>query len=271
MQIDVVTLFPDFYPGPLGGSIIGRAQNKGLLKVRAVNLRDFTHDQRGTVDDKPYGGGPGMLMKAEPLFECIESLKSEAPALVLMTSPRGEVFNQKLARELATYERLIIVCGHYEGVDERVRTGGLIDREISLGDYVLTSGNLAAMVIIDAVGRLLPGALGKDESSEEESFSDGLLEYGQYTRPPEYRGMKVPEILLSGDHGKIAAWRQEQAEQITRELRPELYDKWRELHPPVPEKKKRRRKMATRTNVPELLKEADGTEYPEQSGRELSD
>ena len=223
MQIDIITLFPDIFFGPLAESIIGRAVKNSLVKINTVNLRDYTHDDRGTVDDKPYGGGPGMLLKAEPLFEAIEDLKTEK-SLVILTSPQGQSFDQQTASELKTYEHLIFVCGHYEGVDERVRTT-LIDREISIGDYILTSGNLAAMVMTDAIVRLLPGVLGCDASSEDESFSKGLLEYPQYTRPPEFRDMKVPEILLSGDHGKIAQWRNEQAETRTRDRRPDLWDK----------------------------------------------
>lgn len=227
MHIDVVTLFPEIYPGPLGSSIVGRAIRNGYLEINAVNLRNFAHDERGTVDDKPYGGGVGMLMKVEPIFECIDALR-KPETLVVMTSPRGERFTQKMAAELAQVSHLVILCGHYEGVDERVRLGGAIDREVSIGDYVLTSGNLAAMVIVDAVSRLLPGVLGKDESSIEESFSEPLLEYPQYTRPPEYRGMGVPEILLSGDHGKIATWRRLEAERLTAEKRPDLFDKYLE-------------------------------------------
>lgn len=223
MQIDIITLFPDIFFGPLAESIIGRAVKSGLVKINTVNLRDYAHDERGTVDDKPYGGGPGMLMKAEPLFEAIEDIRTEK-SLVILTSPQGESFNQQIAGELKNYEHLIFVCGHYEGVDERVRTT-LIDREISIGDYIMTSGNLAAMVMTDAIVRLLPGALGCEASCEEESFSRGLLEYPQYTRPPEFRGMKVPEILLSGDHGKIAQWRKEQSEARTRDRRPDLWDK----------------------------------------------
>ena len=223
MQIDIITLFPDIFFGPLAESIIGRAVKSGLVKINTVNLRDYTHDERGTVDDKPYGGGPGMLMKAEPLFEAIEDIKTEK-SLVILTSPQGQSFNQQMAGELKDHEHLIFVCGHYEGVDERVRTM-LIDKEISIGDYILTSGNLAAMVMTDAIVRLLPGALGCDASSEDESFSRGLLEYPQYTRPPEFRGMKVPEILLSGDHGKIAQWRKAQSEARTRSRRPDLWDK----------------------------------------------
>lgn len=223
MQIDIITLFPDIFFGPLGESIVGRARKNGLVKINTVNLRDYAHDERGTVDDKPYGGGPGMLLKAEPLSEAIEDLKSDK-SLVILTSPQGQSFNQQTANELKDYEHLIFVCGHYEGVDERVRAT-LIDRELSIGDYVLTSGNLAAMVMTDAIVRLLPGVLGSDASSEEESFSQGLLEYPQYTRPPEFRDMKVPEILLSGDHGKIAEWRRQQAEERTRTRRPDLWNK----------------------------------------------
>jgi tRNA (guanine37-N1)-methyltransferase len=223
LQIDIITLFPDIFFGPLAESIIGRAVKSGLVKINTVNLRDYTHDERGTVDDKPYGGGPGMLLKAEPLFEAIEDIRTEK-SLVILTSPQGQSFNQQMAGELKDYEHLIFVCGHYEGVDERVRTT-LIDKEISIGDYILTSGNLAAMVMTDAIVRLLPGALGCDASSEDESFSQDLLEYPQYTRPPEFRGMKVPEILLSGDHGKIAQWRKEQSETRTRSRRPDLWDK----------------------------------------------
>lgn len=196
---------------------------QGLVQINAVNLRDFTHDERGTVDDKPYGGGPGMLMKPEPLFEAVEALR-RPESLVILTGTHGKVFKQETARELTAREHLIIICGHYEGVDERVRTG-LIDMEISIGDYVLTSGNLAAMVVTDAVVRLLPGVLGCDESSVSESFADGLLEYPQYTRPPEYRGMKVPDVLLSGNHGEIAEWRCREALRSTVRIRPDLLPK----------------------------------------------
>ena len=223
MIIDIITLFPEIFFGPLAESIVGRAVKNGLVKINTVNLRDYAHDERGTVDDKPYGGGPGMLLKPEPLFEAVEDIRTDK-SHVILTAPQGQSFSQQIAGELKTYEHLIIICGHYEGVDERVRTE-LIDREISIGDFILTSGNLAAMVMTDAIVRLLPGVLGCDASSEDESFSHGLLEYPQYTRPPEFRGMKVPEILLSGDHGRIAAWRREQAEDITRINRPDLWEK----------------------------------------------
>ena len=221
MRIDVLTLFPEMFPGPLGESIIGRASAKGLAEINAIDLRKYTHDARGTVDERPYGGGPGMLMKVEPLAEAVEDLKTPQTTVIL-TSPRGERFNQKIAWELAEKEHLLIIAGHYEGVDERA-IELLVDREISLGDFVLTSGNLAAMVMADAVIRLLPGALGDDESSVDESHSAGLLEYPQYTRPPVFRGLAVPEILLSGDHGAIEKWRRAKAEELTRKRRPDLW------------------------------------------------
>ena len=190
------------------------------MEINTVDLRDFTHDNHKTVDDKPYGGGAGMLMKPEPLFEAVESLKSSRTK-VLLTSPSGEPFTQKMAHELANEEHLIVICGHYEGVDERVRQV-LVDRDISIGDYVLTSGNLPAMVIVDAVTRLLPGALGSPESEIDESFEDGLLEYPQYTRPAEYRGYRVPDVLLSGNHRQIAEWRRQESERRTGIVRPDL-------------------------------------------------
>lgn len=219
MQIDIITLFPDIFFGPLDESIIGRARKKGLVTINAINLRDFTHDARGTVDDSSYGGGPGMLMKPEPIFEAVEALRRE-DSLVLMTSPRGKRFDQHMAQELSGAEHIIMVCGHYEGVDERVHS--LVDLEVSIGDYVLTSGNLAAMVICDATVRLLPEVLGCEESSAEESFSGNLLEYPQYTRPVEFRGMKVPDVLLSGNHAEIASWRKSKALELTRQLRSDL-------------------------------------------------
>lgn len=222
MQIDIVTLFPEMFPGPLGESIIGRAAERNLAEIRAVDLRKYTHDARGTVDDRPYGGGPGMLMKVEPLVEAVEDLR-RPETVVILTSPRGERFTESIARELAQREHLLIVAGHYEGVDERA-IELIAAREMSLGDFVLTSGNLAAMVMADTVIRLLPGVLGDDASSVEESHSAGLLEYPQYTRPPEFRGRKVPEVLLSGDHGRIERWRRLQAERLTRERRPDLWE-----------------------------------------------
>lgn len=224
MRIDIVTLFPDIFFGPFAESIIGRAIKEGIVSISTVNPRDFTGDKHRTVDDTPYGGGPGMLMMADPIFGAVESCRKEC-SCVILTSPKGEKFSQKMAKELSREEHLIFVCGHYEGIDERVRES-LIDREISIGDYVLTSGNIPAMVIVDSVVRLLPGVLGDDSSTEEESFSNNLLEYPQYTRPVEYRGMKVPDILLSGNHKLIKEWRREQAIKATKKNRPDLYEEF---------------------------------------------
>ena len=220
MKIDVLTLFPAMFAGPLDESIVKRARAAGLLDLKIHNLRDWTHDRHKTVDDRPFGGGPGMLLKPEPLFEAIESLKREKTRVILL-SPAGRQFHQAIARELAEQEALLLVTGHYEGFDERVRET-LADDELSIGDYVLTNGALPAMVVIDAVVRLLPGALGDDESSHDESFSAGLLEYPQYTRPAEFRGMKVPEILISGNHAEIQKWRRDQAKARTKKRRPDL-------------------------------------------------
>ena len=220
MKVDVLTLFPEMFAGPLDVSIVQRARSAGLVDLRIHNLRDWTHDRHKTVDDKPFGGGPGMVLKPEPLFEAIEQLKAERTTVVLL-APDGEKFDQAMARQLAGAEHLLLVCGSYEGVDERVREG-LIDREISIGDYVLTNGGLPAMVVIDAVTRLLPGVLGHEQSASDESFSHGLLEYPQYTRPAEFRGMRVPEVLLSGNHAEIAQWRLQQARLRTQQRRPDL-------------------------------------------------
>ena len=220
MRIDVLTLFPAMFAGPLDFSIVQRARSAGLLDLRIVNLRDYTHDRHKTVDDKPFGGGPGMVLKPEPLFEAVELLAGEKTHVALM-SPAGRTLNQALVRELARIEHLLLICGSYEGVDERVRQT-LVDDEISIGDYVLTNGGLPAMVLIDAVTRLLPGALGDDQSAADESFSHGLLEYPHYTRPAEFREMKVPDVLLSGHHAEIAQWRAEQARLRTTNRRPDL-------------------------------------------------
>jgi tRNA (guanine37-N1)-methyltransferase len=220
MKIDVLTLFPAMFAGPLDESIVKRAREAKLLDLKIHNLRDWTHDRHKTVDDKPFGGGPGMLLKVEPLFEAIESLSREKEKVILL-SPSGRKFTQQIARELSQEKDLLLVCGSYEGFDERVREA-LADDELSIGDYVLTNGALPAMVVIDAVARLLPGVLGADESSHDESFSAGLLEYPQYTRPAEFHGMKVPEVLLSGNHAKIEKWRREQAKLRTEKQRPDL-------------------------------------------------
>lgn len=220
MKIDVLTLFPAMFAGPLDESIVKRARQSGLLDLKIHNLRDYAHDRHKTVDDRPFGGGPGMLLKPEPLFEAVEALARGNTRVVLL-SPAGRTFNQAIARELAQVDDMLLISGHYEGFDERVREH-LADDELSIGDYVLTNGALPVMVIIDAVTRLLPGALGDDESAHEESFSHGLLEYPQYTRPAEFRGMSVPEVLLSGNHAQIAKWRDEQARLRTKARRPDL-------------------------------------------------
>jgi len=220
MKIDVLTLFPAMFAGPLDESIIKRARADGLLDLAIHNLRDYTHDRHRTVDDKPFGGGPGMLLKPEPIFEAVEQLARDNTRVLLLT-PAGRTFNQAVARALAGQDHLLLGCGSYEGFDERVREA-LADDELSIGDYVLTNGALPAMVVIDAVTRLLPGALGDDESSRDESFSQSLLEYPQYTRPADFRGMKVPEVLLSGNHAEIEKWRREMAQKRTAERRPDL-------------------------------------------------
>jgi len=223
MKIDVLTLFPEMFAGPLDASIVGRARKAGLLDLRTHNLRDWTHDRHRTVDDRPFGGGAGMVMKPEPLFEAVESLVAAETRTILVT-PAGRVFDQAVARELSGQSHLLFICGSYEGVDERVREA-LVDDELSIGDYVLTNGALPAMVIIDAVTRLLPGALGDAESANDESFSHGLLEYPHYTRPAEFRGMKVPDVLLGGNHAEIEKWRAEQARRRTSERRPDLLNR----------------------------------------------
>jgi tRNA (guanine37-N1)-methyltransferase len=223
MKIDVLTLFPAMFAGPLDESIIKRAREAGRLDLAIHNLRDYAHDRHKTVDDRPFGGGPGMLLKPEPIFEAVGSLAREATRVILL-SPAGRPFSQAIARELAVLEHVLFVSGHYEGFDERVRQK-LAQDELSIGDYVLTNGALPVMVIIDAVTRLLPGVLGDAESALEESFSEGLLEYPQYTRPADFRGMKVPEILLSGNHAEIARWRDEQARLRTEQRRPDLLEK----------------------------------------------
>src|SRR6516165_10809476 len=220
MRIDVVTLFPAMFSGPLDESIVKRARESGLLDLKIHNLRAYSHDRHKTVDDRPFGGGPGMLLKPEPIFEAVEKIAREKTRVILL-SPAGRPFSQVIARELAQLDDLLLVTGHYEGFDERVRAE-LADDELSIGDYVLTNGALPAMVVVDAVTRLLPGVLGDDESAHEESFSGGFLEYPQYTRPAEFRGMKVPEVLLSGNHAEIARWRKEQARLRTAARRPDL-------------------------------------------------
>jgi tRNA (guanine37-N1)-methyltransferase len=220
MRVDIISIFPGVFDGPFSESIIKRAREQGLLTVNIINPRDFTTDRHRTVDDRPYGGGAGMVMKPEPIFDAVDSVRTPQSHIIL-TSPQGAPFTQARAQELAHKAHIIIVCGAYEGVDERIRQS-LVDEELSIGDYILTNGSLAAMVFTDAITRLLPGALGCAESVIDESFSDGLLEYPQYTRPEIFRGMSVPPVLLSGNHGEIANWRRQQATARTQERRPDL-------------------------------------------------
>jgi len=223
MQIDVLTLFPALFAGPLDDSIVRRARETGRLKLALHDLRGFAHDRHQTVDDRPFGGGPGMLLKPEPIFEAVDKLAEPATHVVLLT-PAGRTLTQAVVQSLAKHERLLLICGSYEGFDERVRDA-LADEELSIGDYVLTNGALPAMVVIDAVTRLLPGALGDDASATDESFSQARLEYPQYTRPAEFRGLKVPEVLLSGNHEAIARWRADQADRRTALRRPDLLER----------------------------------------------
>lgn len=223
MRFDIVTLFPDFFTSPLSSGLLGRALIKQIASVHLVNPRDFTTDKHHKVDDEPYGGGVGMLLKPEPIFAAVESLPVLPRREVILMTPQGQTMNQSLVRELTTgYDQLVIICGHYEGVDERVLN--LVTREVSLGDFVLTGGEIPALALINGVVRLLPGTVGKVESLKAESFEAGLLDYPQYTRPAEFRGWKVPDVLLSGNHAEIARWRYEQQIQRTRDRRPDLLE-----------------------------------------------
>jgi len=226
MLFQVLTTFPGMIEAVVGESILGRARERGLIQVEAVNLRDFTADKHRTTDDAPFGGGPGMVMKPEPVFDAVESLIARArggkPRILLMT-PQGRRFDQSMAEQLVSESHLMMICGRYEGVDERVREQ-LVTDEVSVGDYVLTGGELAALIVIDAVARLVPGVLGDESSSESESFSSGLLEYPQYTRPAEFRGHSVPEVLLSGNHEQIRKWRRAQSLERTLRRRPDLLE-----------------------------------------------
>jgi len=226
MKCDVLTLFPDIVRAAVSDSILKRAAEKGLLEVNVTDLRDFTHDRHKTADDSPFGGGHGMVLKPGPVFEAVENLKASGePLLVILMSPQGAVFGHKKALELSKEtRRVVFICGRYEGVDERVREA-LVDEELSIGDYVLSGGELAAAVVIEASARLIPGVLGADESAEKDSFYDGLLDYPHYTRPAEYRDMTVPDVLISGDHEKIRLWRRKAALAATLKKRPDLLEK----------------------------------------------
>ena len=227
MRIDIITLFPEICRAPLNESMMKRAQESGALDLHIHNLRAWTSDKHHVVDDAPFGGGQGMVMKPEPIFAAVEDLRNQTSNIknqtskVILMSPTGRRFDQRMAEQFSHESNLIVVCGHYEGVDHRV-VEHLIDEEISIGDYVLTNGGIAAVILVDAVVRLIPGVLGDEQSAHDDSFREGLLEAPQYTRPAEFRGWKVPEILLSGNHGEIAAWRKEQAKKRTRENRPDL-------------------------------------------------
>jgi tRNA (guanine37-N1)-methyltransferase len=227
MRIDIITLFPEICRAPLNESMMKRAQESGALDLHIHNLRAWTSDKHHVVDDAPFGGGQGMVMKPEPIFAAVEDLRNQTSNIknqtskVILMSPTGRRFDQRMAEQLSHESNLIVVCGHYEGVDHRV-VDHLIDEEISIGDYVLTNGGMAAVILVDAVVRLIPGVLGDEQSAHDDSFREGLLEAPQYTRPAEFRGWKVPEILLSGNHGEIAAWRKEQAKKRTSENRPDL-------------------------------------------------
>lgn len=227
MRIDVVTPFPGMFQGFLNDSILKRAQEKGIVQVRLWDLRDFTSDKHKTVDDYPYGGGPGMILKPEPIFLAVDAIREETlneSSKVILLTPQGECYTQTKAEALAGESHLILLCGHYRGVDERV-TQALVTDEISIGDFILTGGELAAAVLVDSVVRLLPGVLGNFDSAEGDSFSGGGLDHPHYTRPVEFRGMKVPEVLLSGHHAQITSWREQQSKERTKTKRPDLYKK----------------------------------------------
>ncbi|MSR77082.1 MAG: tRNA (guanosine(37)-N1)-methyltransferase TrmD [Candidatus Omnitrophica bacterium] len=220
LEIDLVTIFPSFFDGPLRESILGKAQKKGLIQIRTHNLRDYTHDRHKTVDDKPFGGGPGMVMKPEPIFECVEKIRKKGGWVIVM-DPTGEPFTQKMARSLAKKSQIILIAGHYEGVDHRVH-GHLADQLISVGDFITMGGEAPALCVVEAISRLVPGVLGNEQSLVEESFETEGLEYPQYTKPQDFRGFLVPEVLLSGHHEKISKWRAQASRQATIKKRPDL-------------------------------------------------
>ncbi len=245
MRFDIMTLFPELVTTVLSESIIGRAQKSGAIEVHAHNIRDYSEDKHRRVDDTPYGGGMGMLMAAPPIYNCYKAIcdmqASDVSRRVVYMSPRGSVFNHAKAKELKEYDNLIILCGHYEGVDARI-IEEIVDEEISIGDYVLTGGEIPACIVTDAVARLLPGVLSDDECFEKESIASGLLEYPQYTRPYEFHGMQVPDVLISGHHENIDKWRLEQSLEITKSNRPDLYEAWERAHPKIEKKKASRQK-----------------------------
>jgi tRNA (guanine37-N1)-methyltransferase len=244
LHIDVLTLFPSYFQGPLEESLLKKAREKRLLEVAVHDLRDYTHDRHKTADDKPFGGGPGMVMKPEPVFECVEAIqdKGAAKGWVILLDAKGESFSQKMARSLADKKRLILIAGHYEGIDHRVAEG-LADQIVSLGDFITMGGEAVALCMIEAVARLVPGVVGNEASLEDESFEMGGLEYPQYTRPREYRGMKVPEVLISGHHAEVRAWRLAKAREATRRSRPDL------ISGDAPQDKNRNSKIDTKARA----------------------
>ncbi len=254
MKFDVLTLFPDMVRSVLSESIIGRAQSGGLIEVECHNIRDFSLDKHRKADDTPYGGGVGMVMTCQPIYDCYASVIKNIPegkkARVIYMSPKGRLFSHSVAKELAGYDNLIFLCGHYEGVDQRV-IDEIVDDEISIGDYVVTGGEIPACIVIDAVSRLIDGVLASSECYEGESVASGILEYPQYTKPREWRGREVPEVLISGDHKKIDRWRLEEAVKITRERRPDLLDLHPEIEASLLPKEKKRRKTMKKTDKTE--------------------
>jgi tRNA (guanine37-N1)-methyltransferase len=243
MRFDVLTLFPEMFSGYLGQSLLNLAIQNGLVDVRLWNFRDWALDKRGSVDDKPFGGGPGMLIACQPVFDCVKAVQADAdqPGQLIMMSPRGRKLDQEFVTELASMPRLLLMCGRYEGFDDRIRQG-LKPLEISVGDFICNGGEVPAMLIIDTVIRMIPGVLGDETSNKYESFAEtGLLEYPQYTRPREYEGMKVPDVLLGGNHAAIAAWQQEESIQATKERRDDLYQSYQERFPEPNTKAKKRR------------------------------
>lgn len=227
MRFVVHTIFPEFFDSPLRVGLLGKAVEGGLLSVECVQLRDFTHDRHQTVDDSPFGGGPGMVMKIEPLVDALEATRSRYPeSRAVLLSPRGRRFTQEVACEYARLDTVVLICGRYEGLDERLVEGGFVQEELSLGDYVLNGGEAAALCVIEACSRLLPGAMGNEQSVEEDSFMKGLLDYPHYTKPREFRGLCVPDVLISGDHARIAKWRRKKALEATRQRRPDVFQKY---------------------------------------------
>ncbi|MBQ4324265.1 MAG: tRNA (guanosine(37)-N1)-methyltransferase TrmD [Clostridia bacterium] len=245
MKFNILTLFPDMVEGVLSTSIIGRARQAGLIEIATHQIRDYSANRHRNVDDTPAGGGVGMVMTAQPIYDCYLAAVKDSPVprearRVIYLSPKGRVFNQQIAEELSHYGELVLLCGHYEGVDQRV-LDEIVDEELSVGDYVLTGGELPACIVVDAVARLLPGVLADPACYEGESIATGLLEYPQYTKPAVWNEREIPAVLLSGDHAKVDAWRQEQSLALTRERRPDLYEAYLAAHPPVPAKKKRKK------------------------------